>query len=263
MTSWTWPWRRCDAAMASRLSTRRLGGLADPHEDARRERDLQGAGRVQRGQAAFGFLVGRAAVAVEVGLQRLDHHPLRGRDRPERGELVGVEGAGVGVGEQAGLVEDEPGHGHQVVDGAGVAVLGQPLRSDRPTELGSFAEGEERLVAPGVGTGAGDVQDLRRRQVRSVQPGRRTGERAVAAAILAELGEGDEHLGGIGDPGTPRFITEVPSTAHQGVRGLAQQLHVHRGHSTDHTDQPLEPPCRGMMTVRSPGPWRRASRATT
>ena len=46
-------------------------------------------------------------MAVEIGVERLDHHPLaRGHD-PQRGELVGEQRAGVGVGEQAGLLEDQ------------------------------------------------------------------------------------------------------------------------------------------------------------
>ena len=232
------PMRRRDGLEALEA---RFGRLADAHEDARGERNPQRPGRVQRGQAPFGLLVRCAPVAVQVGLQRLDHHALRRRHRPQSGELVRVEGPGVGVGQQSGLVQNEPGHRHQVVDRAGVAVPGQPLSGDRPTELGSFAQGEERLVASGGDAGPGDVQDLIGREVGRFQSGRWPGERAVAAAVLAELSERDEHLGGIGDTGPPRPITDVPSTAHQGVRGLARQLRVHQRHSTDHLDQPLEP----------------------
>ncbi len=217
----------------------RLGRLADTDEDAGGERNRERPGRVQGGQTSLGLLVRCAPVAVQVGLQRLDHHALRRRHRPQGGELVGEEGSGVGMGQQSGLVQNELGHGHQVVDRAGVAVLVQPLRGDRPTELGSFAQREERLVASGLGAGTGDVQHPIGREVGRVQSGRWPGERAVAAAVLAELGERDEHLGGVSDAGAPRPITDVPSTAHQRVRGLAQQLRVHRGHSTDRPDQPL------------------------
>ena len=74
-----------------------------------------------------GVLSGEPRWAAEVGAQRLEHHPLAGGHRAQRGQLVRVEGAGVGVGEQAGLVEHEPAHGGQVVDGGVVAVLGQPV----------------------------------------------------------------------------------------------------------------------------------------
>ena len=49
-------------------------------------------------------LVGSAPVARQVGVERLEHHPLAGRDRAQAGQLVVAEGAGVGVGEQPGLV---------------------------------------------------------------------------------------------------------------------------------------------------------------
>ena len=65
-------------------------GLADADEDAGGERDGQLAGRLERGQAPLGHLVGRAAVGLEVGVERLEHHPLRRRHRPQGGQLVGV-----------------------------------------------------------------------------------------------------------------------------------------------------------------------------
>ncbi len=91
-----------------------LAGLADADEDAGGERDGQLAGCLERGQAALGGLVGRAPVGLEVRVERLDHHPLRGSHRPQGGELVGVEGAGVGVGQQTDLVDHQTGHGGQV-----------------------------------------------------------------------------------------------------------------------------------------------------
>ena len=83
--------------------------------------------------------------------------PWRRRDGAQRGELVGEEGAGVGVGEQADLVEHQPGHGGQVVDGGVVAVLGRATSAaDRVALLGPLAEREQRLVAAGPGAGPGD-----------------------------------------------------------------------------------------------------------
>ena len=103
-------------------------GLADADEDAGGERDRELAGGLERGQAPLGRLVGRAAVAVEVVAERLDHHPLAGRDGSQRGELVGVERAGVGVGQQAGLVEHELRHRGEVVDRRVVAVRRRATR---------------------------------------------------------------------------------------------------------------------------------------
>ena len=76
----------------------------------------------------------------------------------QRGQLVAARGAGVGVGQQAGLVEHQPAHRHEVVDGGGVAVVAQPVAGDGVAQLGSLAEREQRLVAAGAGAGPGDAQ---------------------------------------------------------------------------------------------------------
>ena len=90
-------------------------------------------------EPARGRLVGRAVVRAaglaEPGGERLDHHPLRRADRPEPLELGLGERAGVGVGEQAGLVEHRPRGVDEVVDGRRVAVRGEPLGGDRVAGL--------------------------------------------------------------------------------------------------------------------------------
>ena len=65
--------------------------------------------------------------------------------------------------------------------------------------LGPVSQGEQGLVATRRGAGAGDVQDFFRRQIGSLAPARRLREHAVMTHIAAEPGQGDEHLGGIGD----------------------------------------------------------------
>ena len=69
-----------------------LAGLADPHQQAGGERDGQLAGCIQGGQSAGRHLVGGRAVGVEVGVGRLDHHPLAGRHGPQGGEVLGRAG---------------------------------------------------------------------------------------------------------------------------------------------------------------------------
>ena len=93
-----------NVAMASvrgrdRLQSRELigPGVADAHENAGGERDLQLAGSFERRQAALGRLVGRATMGLEVRIDRLDHHPLTRAERPDACELVCRECAGVGV----------------------------------------------------------------------------------------------------------------------------------------------------------------------
>jgi hypothetical protein len=104
------------------------------------------------------------------------------------------------VGEEAGLLQDEPAHVDEVVDGGGETVVLQPLLGQRVAQLGALAQGEERLVATGVPSGPGDAQDLLGGEVGRGEAGRRLGEGAVAAAIAAEHGEGDEDLGRVGHP---------------------------------------------------------------
>ena len=53
--------------------------LADPDEDPARERDAQLAGRADRRQAALGVLRRRALVGDEIGVDGLEHEPLRRR----------------------------------------------------------------------------------------------------------------------------------------------------------------------------------------
>ena len=97
--------------------------------------------------------MGRQVVA-----QGLDHHPLAGADRPQLRQLLGKESAGVGVGQQPGLVEHQAAHRRQVVDGRAVAVVVQPVAGDRVALLGPLAEGEERLVAARVRALPGDAR---------------------------------------------------------------------------------------------------------
>ena len=176
---------------------RQLAGpvVADADQDARGEGDGELAGELQGGQPAGRRLVGRAPVRVQALGQRLEHHALAGRHRAERGQLGGVERAGVGVGEQAGLLHHEAAHGGEVVHRRGVALRGQPLRRHRVAQLGPLAQGEEGLVAAGRLPGLGDGQHLLGEEVGRGDAGRCLGEGAVAAAVAAQHGQRNEDLG--------------------------------------------------------------------
>ena len=184
--------------------------LADPDQEAGGEGDGSHAGRFQGGQPALGRLVGRRPVGGQVRVEGLEHHPLAGGDRSEGGELGSVEGAGVGVGQQPGLLDHQAARMGQVVHRRRVAVLGQPGPSRRVAVLGALAQGEQGFVAPGVAPGAGDGHDVVEGQVGGLQPGGSLGERAVAAAVPAQHGEGDEHLGREGDPGAAGVASPPP-----------------------------------------------------
>ena len=169
-------------------------------------------GRLECGQAPRRLLVGGAAMRVEILRQRLDHHALAGRHGPQGGELLRKEGAGVGVGEEAGFLQYESAHVDEVVDSGGETVVLQPFLRQRVAQLGALAQGEERLVATGFLAGAGDAQDLLGGEVGGGEAGGRFGEGAVAAAVPAEHGEGDEDLGRVGHPAA---VSLVPHAAGQ------------------------------------------------
>ena len=183
-----------------------------PDQDPGREGDVELAGRLQGGQAPGGLLVGGAPMGLEILRQRLDHHALAGRDGPQGGELLGEEGTGVGVGEEAGLLQYESAHVDEVVHSGGETVVLQPFLRQRVAQLGALAQGEERLVATGFLAGAGDAQDLLGGEIGGGEAGRCLGEGAVAAAVPAEHGERDEDLGRVGHP-TP--VSLVPHAAGQ------------------------------------------------
>ena len=157
----------------------------------------------------------RAAVAVEVVAQRLDHHSLRRRDRPQRCELVAIERAGVRVRQQSRFSEHERGHVVQVVYGGVVTVVAQPLLGDVVAQLGSLAEGEERLVASHARTLLGDGEHLVGGEIGVVEPRGRLGERAIATLVATQHRERDEHLRRVGDAGAEVTVTNRASIGQQ------------------------------------------------
>ena len=211
--------------------------LTDAHEQPGGEGDAECARRFERGESPGRGLVRRVAMSREGGVERLEHHSLAGRDRSQAGELVGRQGAGIGVGEEPRLLHDRPAGVDQVVDGRGVAVLGEPATSSRVAILGSLAQGEEGLVAPGVTAGSGDAEDVLDGQVRRRQPCRRLGEGAVTAPVAAEHGERDEDLGREGHPVAERGTPHGPCRGEEFGLGHLDQLGdrwIEGGHGRDH-----------------------------
>ena len=66
-------------------------GLADADQDAGGERDGQLADRLQGGQPPRRRLVRRPQVGVEIGVERLDHHPLGRGHGAQPSQLVREE----------------------------------------------------------------------------------------------------------------------------------------------------------------------------
>ena len=206
--------------------------LADPDEDAGGERDRGASRGLERGQPALGGLVGRARVRAaglpEASRERLDHHSLRRRHRPQAFELRLRERPGIGVGEEPGLLEHRRARGHEVVDGRRVAVGGEPVGGHRVAVLGRLAEREERFVAADRGAPARDVEHVVDREVRSLEVCGRLGERAVTAAVAAQHRERDEHLRREGDAGSVGGIAQARGFRHEvGQRRVEQRRGVH------------------------------------
>ena len=221
ITSCTWPWRRWLAAIASRASSRSArdspmptripvvkGMPSSPAASrvaSRRSGVLSGAPRWQS----------RPALSVSIII------PWEADTVRSRASSPAGQGAGVGVGQEPGLRQHQPGHGHQVVDRRPVAGGVEPVPGHRVAVLGSLAEGEEGLVAAGGGARPGDGQHLVGREEGRLHPGRRLGEGAVPAPVPAQPGEGDEDLGREGDPGAgggvplraPAAATRSPTAA--------------------------------------------------
>ena len=225
ITSWTWPWCRWLDAIAARASRRsaRVSPIPTSRPVVKGIPASPAASRVteppRRG------LVGRGAVGGQVRVERLDHHPLAGRDLAQPGQGLAVQGACVGMGQEAGLLQHRPARGRQIVDSRRVTVALEPPACHRIPILGSLPEREESLMATGGPTGTGDVQHVFDRQVGGVQPGRCLGEGAVATAVAAQHGEGDEHLGREGDPVAVGRVTDPPGEVlQQGQRRVQQVL---------------------------------------
>ena len=218
--------------------------VADADEDPRGEGDGQLAGGIQRGQPPCGLLVGRAPVRRQALGQRLEHHALARRDLAQARQFLGEERAGVGVGEEAGLLQDEATHLGEVVDRGCMAVGGEPVPCHGIAQLGPFAQREECLVAPRVTSGPGDGEHLLGGEVRRVEAGRRLGERAVAAAVAAQHGERDEHLGGVGHASPVRAVSHHPGQRGQVGERRIEDVGVgeHCGQSRASRREPDRPP---------------------
>ncbi len=78
-------------------------------------------------------------------------------------------------------------------------MLSQPLRSNGIAAFGGFSQSEESLVGTRDHASPGDFENLFGGEVGRLQPGGGFSESAVATPVAAELGEGDEDLGGEGD----------------------------------------------------------------
>ena len=172
ITSCTWPWRRWLAAMASSASSRsaRVSPMPTRIPVVKGMASSPAASRVASRRS--GVLSGAPRWQSRSGLSDSSIIPCDGATPPAgRASSSRRQGAGVGVGEQPGLGQDQGAHGGQVVDGRGVAVVVEPRPGRRVAVLGRLAQGEQRLVAAGGGARPGDGQHLARATGRAPRGG--------------------------------------------------------------------------------------------
>ena len=103
--------------------------LANANQDAARRRDLQSTHPGESVEADRRLLVGRAivrhALLAQACARSLEHDPLRRGEGAKRCELLVVEDARVGVGQETGLGEDALHAVREVRGGCGEAKLGE------------------------------------------------------------------------------------------------------------------------------------------
>ena len=155
-------------------------GLADPHQDPRRERDLQLAGCGYRLEPLVGVLARRTLVHDQVRVGRLEHQPLRGRDLLQPRQVRTGEDAEVGVREHAAL--ERPLTRPDDVGGEVLVPVGLKERRNSIICLRTLPREYEQLFGPLPARGA--LQQLLH-FVWLVKMGAMRGERAVLAVTAA------------------------------------------------------------------------------
>ena len=177
--------------------------LADADEDAGGEGNPGLAGVRQGLQPHRRHLVRRAVVGHALGAEPLrggfQHDAHGGRKRPRQRQFLRPHGAGVQVGQQAGLLEDGRGGPVQIFQGRCKAKLRQPLPGRLVAQFGLFAQSEQGLLAAHRRAVAGNLQHFVQRHVGRLDAARNLGEGAVVADVPAQVRQGNEHLARVGD----------------------------------------------------------------
>ena len=201
--------------------------LADADQHAGCHRHARAARRFERGDAQGRHLVGRAVMRLPLFQQplrgRFEHQSGRRRDRAQRTVVAFVQQAGVDVRQQARLSKNGLGAGADVIDGARIAALGQPVARNGVAALGRIAEREQRFLAAGRLSGARDFQHLVHREIGRFEPRGRGRKSAVVAHVGAQARKRDEDLGRIGHARRAAGGADVARLAHQIVERRGEQ----------------------------------------
>ena len=190
-----WPYSACTAASASSACDALLGRLADPDEDPARERDLQLAGGADRVEPLRRVLGRRALVHDQVGVDRLEHQPLRRGHLAQPRQLVARRPRRCSCA-AASRARAPRSHAQATYDGEVlVPVLAQPRARPRRSPRASRRSGR---AAPSRRAAPRRRAASRPRPARTGAPVRR--ERAVLAVALARPRQRQREVPREGDP---------------------------------------------------------------
>ncbi len=223
--------RSCGRDRLERLDP--LGArLADADQDAGGERHARLAGEAERLEACGRQLVGRAEVRAtarrEPRRRGLEHHPHRGRDRPQQLEVGCREHARVQVRQERGLLEHRPRGVREVLERRREPERRQLLARCPVAQLGLVPEREQRLAAAGPLAGPGHLEHLVDRHVGALAPPRRPRKRAVVAYVAAELRQRNEHLRAVGDERSAPRCANRARRSHQLCKWTLETPRRHR-----------------------------------
>ena len=146
--------------------------LADADEDAGREGHPLLPRHADGREPRRGILVGRTIMRPsplgEAGRAALQHHALRDRDFPQRGEIGRIEQARIDVRQQADLLEDEARGFRQIRQRRPMSEAIEVVARRAVAKLRLVAEREQRLLAAGLAPGACDGAHGVERQIGAV-----------------------------------------------------------------------------------------------
>ena len=141
--------------------------------------------------------MGTAAASQPLG-GAFEHDPLRRRNLAQHLDVGAGHDPGVQMRQQPGFAQHQPGHLGEVGEGGLVAEPVERLARRGVAQFRLVAQGEQSLMAAGLGSGAGDRQHLLGAQINRLAEAGRMGKGAVMAHVAAQLGQRDENLGRIG-----------------------------------------------------------------
>ena len=199
--------------------------LADADQDAGGEGNPRFARKPDGFETPRGQLVRRAvmrhALLAEPVRGAFQHDAHRGRDAAQFRQLRRRHQARIEMRQQAGLLEDQPRHGLQIVERRFVAELRERLPRRAVAPLRLVAQGEQRFLAAGRRARPCNLKHLLRRHVGALAPARRLGESAVMADVAAEMRQRNEHLARIADARPVQPVAQPRRGVHEAVQVAA------------------------------------------